>query len=387
MANRIRFCTLLLALLCLPLMLGMTGIEEDKKSDFANKSLQSQNAMALSEDKSEDAADEILSEFAALLPEDKSELATAEGLRSAIGFEAILADLFGAAEGAFSRIFYFLSASLGVAVILSVCEISCGNMSSVVRLPVSAGASLAVYNMLLPLVSEISGALCAVSDFFSGLSGVLTGLTLSLGGAGLASVQAAGMLLTLSLFGSFSGSFLMDVVTMVFATALVGASCSDKAERLASGVKSVFNVGLGILTAALLGLLSLQSLIAGASDSAGLRAARYAVSGLIPVVGSTVSSALATLTSGLSYVGHIVGGASVAVILSITLAPAVILLLYRLALSIVLMLLDFTGTKNAISVFKALRGALDTLISVYFMSSVVYIFEIVLFIKCGVALV
>ena len=51
------------------------------------------------------------------------------------------------------------------------------------------------------------------------------------------------------------------------------------------------------------------------------------------------------------------------------------------------MLLDFTEAKNATSVFKALRGALDTLISVYFMSSVVYIFEIVLFVKCGVGLI
>ena len=387
MGNRIRIFILLFVALLLPFMLGMTGKEEYKRDEKVNNNTQINAIMPLNNEEYGATSEEILSEFSTLLPDGQKDFATVEGLRSAISFEAILAEFFASSEGAFSRIVYFLATSVGVAVILSVCEILWTSGEYLVRLPVSAAASLAVYNMLLPVVEEVSDALFTVSEFFSGLSGILTTLTLSLGGAGLASVQASGMLFTLSVYGNFSSSFLMSIVTMVFATALVGAACSGKAERLASGVKTVFNVGLGLLTAALLGLLSLQNLIAGASDSAALRAARYAVSGLVPVVGSTVSSALATLSSGLSYVGQIVGGASVAVILSITLAPAIILLLYRLALSLVLMLLDFAEAKNATSVFKALRGALDTLISVYFMSSVVYIFEIVLFVKCGVGLV
>jgi hypothetical protein len=109
---------------------------------------------------------------------------------------------------------------------------------------------------------------------------------------------------------------------------------------------------------------------------------RYAVSGLVPIVGSTVSGAMSTIVGGLSGVGGIIGASSVAVILSIALAPLVYLLLYRLAFALAAFVTDMLGGE-ATNTVKGLAGSLDVLISVYVMTTIIYIFEIIVVILGG----
>ena len=80
---------------------------------------------------------------------------------------------------------------------------------------------------------------------------------------------------------------------------------------LGKRIKGVFTWGIGVTTAILLGATSLQSIVASASDGAYLRAAKYAASSAIPIVGSAVSSVLGTLAGGFSYAKGAIGAASV----------------------------------------------------------------------------
>jgi stage III sporulation protein AE len=117
-----------------------------------------------------------------------------------------------------------------------------------------------------------------------------------------------------------------------------------------------------------------------------MSAAKYAASGMIPVVGSTVAGALSTLASGLSYAKGIIGVGAIVVIVGIIISPLVLLLLHRLALSLALILADFLGVSGASRIFGAFRASFDSLIAVYALCSVLYIFNAVLFMKSGVAL-
>ena len=109
-------------------------------------------------------------------------------------------------------------------------------------------------------------------------------------------------------------------------------------------------------------------------------------SGLIPVVGSTVSGALSTLAAGISYSKGVIGAGAIFVIISIVLAPLVSLLAYRFALSLASMLAEMLGACAASRIFTAFRFSLDSLTAVYALSSIIYILEIILFAKAGVAL-
>ena len=126
-------------------------------------------------------------------------------------------------------------------------------------------------------------------------------------------------------------------------------------------------------------------MISSASDSAVLRTARYMTTSLVPVVGSTVSSALSTLSGGLSYARSVIGAGAIGAILLLALSPLVMLLLYRLALSLCLSLSEMLGVQSG--TFSSFRFSLDAITSLYALMSLSFILQLILFIKVGSLLV
>jgi stage III sporulation protein AE len=154
---------------------------------------------------------------------------------------------------------------------------------------------------------------------------------------------------------------------------------------IAKNIRGAFLWGMGALCALFSGVLGLQSILMGAKDSMTIRTARYAISNMIPIVGSSVSGALSTLGGALSYVKDTLGIGTVAVLLSLLLPTLITLLLHRLILSLGSGIVKLISgqDKNAFSVFLV---AFDTLIASYAFSSLIYIIETVIFIKSGVAI-
>ena len=114
-----------------------------------------------------------------------------------------------------------------------------------------------------------------------------------------------------------------------------------------------------------------------------MRAVRYAASGLIPVVGSTVSGAISTLAAGLGYARSIVGGGAILVILYMALSPLILLLIYRLTLTLGGIFAYFSGSAMASRIFSSYRYALDMTVTVYSLSALIYLFEIIIFTVIG----
>ena len=135
-----------------------------------------------------------------------------------------------------------------------------------------------------------------------------------------------------------------------------------------------------------MGAISLQTVVSSAADSARMRAAKYAASSMIPVVGGTVAGSLATLASGLSYVRGIIGAGAVAVLVSIFLSPLVMLLLYRLAVTLAASVSEMLSVGVAARLYRAYARCFDLVIAVYTASVLLYLFEIILFSVSGVAI-
>ena len=66
--------------------------------------------------------------------------------------------------------------------------------------------------------------------------------------------------------------------------------------------------------------------------------------------------------------------------------PLAVLLLYRLSFTVGLKLCESFSASRSASVLKAFASSLDALIAVYSLAVIIYVFEIILFIKSGVAL-
>lgn len=329
-------------------------------------------------------SDSVLSDFEKALPEEYKGISHDDGkMDSLVGPEAVLREIGSALIGASAGFSAFFSALLACIALSAVAEVGEGRLSEVASIGVTVVFGAGLAGAVVPIFSEIAETLRGASEFFAAFVPVAVGVQVSSGAISTASVSAAGMNLTVSALSGLGVPFFLSLASFGLCVGLVSSFGDSSSQALASGVKRFFMWAIGLVCALMMGALSLQTYIASARDSAAMRAARYAATSLIPVVGGTVSGAMATLATGLSYVKSVVGAGALAVLLSMLLSPFIILLLYRTAVSVAAGLSSYLGIKRAEGLLSSVRGAFDLYLAVYSITSVLFIFEIVLFMMSG----
>lgn len=330
--------------------------------------------------------EDYIEDFEDALPDDmKGTLGDSEAILDGASFKTVLTEIYAVLRRNGRDLISFLLTLLSLAALISLVEISDSRLRSAAVTASSVISAICIFERLSPIVSAVTSSLAEAGGFFSRLIPVFSAITVASGGVSTATVGATGMSLTLGIIGAFSSSILPYAISMMLLLGMLpdGQGITGGVLR---AIKGFFGWGVGVICFLLGATMSLQTVIATASDSMLIRSARFTLSSAIPIVGGAVSGALSTLVSGLSYAKGVVGGGSVVVMLGIMLSPIVLLLAYRLILSLSVNFLTFLGTGGGMRAFSAMLGALDSLIGVLVMSTIVYIFEIILFIKGGVAI-
>ena len=334
--------------------------------------------------------DDVIDEFNSVLP-GGYEIDISDTGAEYLGIEAILREILVSLSGRTGEISSFFLTLFGFSILIAMSggtsDLIDGGAEKTVSVSVLTLASVSIFSSILPLFESLGDSLSAMAGFFGAAMPVLTGVSTLLAESTTASVQATNMSITLSIIELFSVRLLLPIAFSFFVISFIGSVGDGGIASLARGIKSAFMWGVGIISTVIAAIVSIQSVVASAHDSALLRAARYAASGTIPIVGTTVASALGTLGGGLAFVKSSIGAAAIAVILSITLSPLVILLLYRVAFSLCSSLLEFCSATDGVRCFSSFRTSIDAIIAVYSMSTLIAIVELVVFLKGGVAAV
>lgn len=325
-------------------------------------------------------ADELIEEYEALIGKENI---TEEENISYLGLDSLLFEIESAADREKSRIGSFFLLLIGVSVLMTLSGLVSGELSHAARAAASFVASLSVFSRLLPLVEEVASSLGVIRGFFSSLIPILSSSLAMSGATATGGVTAAGMGVTLEISSRFTEKFLFTLTSGMFIVSVSGAY-GGSVGNLSKSIKSAFTKGLGLLTTVLIGLVAIQTLISQSQDNTAMRAARYAATSTIPMVGGVVAGSLSTLVGGLAYARSIIGGSALAVIIGISLSPLVILLFYRLAFFLAISFLEFCSMDEGATCLSGLRDALDALITVYVMSTVIYILEIIIVLKAEV---
>ncbi len=323
-------------------------------------------------DPAREGVEEILHDFSLILPSGMEDYANGAG--SSLGVDSLLGELVSAIGGGLPDAVLFFLLAFGAAVAIGLASLCPSELSPSVRGGVTVVAGGALLLSVLPLSADLAAALDSLGGLFSGVSALLASLAALGGGGAVAAASAAGTSLTLTLFGGLCGALLPLCSVMLFLG--VVSSIGGTASPLLATVRGWFTRGVGIITALIGGLFSLQTAVSAIGDSATLRAIRYAATGTIPVVGGAVSGALSTLAGGVGYASHIIGGGGVAAMLTLALAPLVRLLLYRLALAAARLVADSLPDGGSLCL-SSLAAGLDSLIAVYSLATVIYLFETV----------
>lgn len=337
--------------------------------------------------------DAFLEELRTLLPEGFSpDVTDADALGEAVGVRALFSFLLGEVRGSGDEVLSFFFLLMGASLFFSLAGAlragAGGTLGEICETALAAVLSLALFERMHALLEETAEGLSGAGRFFGGILPLLTGITAAGGGGTTAASQAMTMEMTLSVLTALTDGVLLPLAMTLFALGLLGAIGGEGGGTLVGmtgSVRRLFLWLVGVVTAVLAAALAMQSVISSAADSAAMRAARFAAADLLPLVGGAVSGALSAAASGLLYVKSIVGVSSVAALLFLSLPVLVRLLLYRAAFGVAIGFLSCTGAKAGERTLSAFRAALDTLIALSALSLLLYIFGIVCFMKCGVA--
>lgn len=332
------------------------------------------------------ASEPILDELEEIIPE--SVETDGEGGVDVLGVGALFDLFISAMSGESSRFLPFFFSLLGLAVLVAVSDgagsLGDGQVGKVTSKMVLIPVSVSIFSTVYGLCGEVRDSLSQVADFFGAAIPVLTAVNTASASMSTAAVQGANMSITLSLMERLAVGALLPLCFCMFSLSFISSlSDGQGVASVSRGIKSSFMWCVGIISTVLAAVVSIQSVVASAKDSATLRAARYAASGTIPIVGTTVASALATLGGGMAVVRSTVGGSCIAVILVLAVSPLVMLLLYRLGVALCVSLLEFCGSSGGVRVFSSFKSVLDCLIATYSVTVLVAIIEFVVFMKGG----
>ena len=328
----------------------------------------------------------VLNDFIEIIPEGMEEVADPSGSADAVGMAFLLECIADTVNGKAGELTVFLLTLIGLSMLTSLASMKEGEIGKACRGSVSIVAAAVILDKMFALVDVIGESLADINEFYALVIPIVSSVNALGLSLGVASAQAAGMSLSLQIYSFLSGGFLYSFVGALTALGALSSIDGTSFGRIAQSVKKAFLWFVGIITAFMGATFSLQSLISSYADSTVMRGAKYAVAGMIPIVGSSISGALSVLASGFSYLKGAVGGGAIAIIITFAIAPLVTLLLYRAAFGIAMLFSDICLQDGSVGVLGAFSFAIDSLIAVYSLTMVIYIVQLAVFLKGGVAL-
>lgn len=184
--------------------------------------------------------------------------------------------------------------------------------------------------------------------------------------------------------GSFIASFLQGVVLQVlrFCAMLVlvnSISPNERFTRLIKLMKTFVSWTLGTCFTAFLGVLAVKGIGGGAFDSVAIRAAKYAVDNLVPVVGGLFKDSLETLAGCSMIVKNAIGLTGMLSLVAALLAPGISILVVIIGYRLCAALMEPLGQTQLLSVLDNLASVLTTLlVTLLTVAAIFFVFVTVL---------
>lgn len=287
----------------------------------------------------------------------------------------------------------FLSVMLGTVLISSAVgvmsrDISGGKMAPAVSMIMTLALAVYITGTLERLVGEISAFACSVSTFCGAMVPMMAGLLSASANTAGAAVTSSGLL--------FFSSAVEYVVTYIFiplfriGTALAVISSVSGPESGAGSIcgmiKKAFCWLLAGAAMIFSTVLSYQTELAAAADTAAARSVKYAVGSAIPVVGGALGDAVRTAAAGLSVIKSGAGTVGIIALILLTLPLLISLAYTSLSLAAASFAASMLGCGREASLLSELRSVTGFGIALVSLTSFVFIFALALFMKTAPAL-
>lgn len=201
---------------------------------------------------------------------------------------------------------------------------------------VSLAGTLAVTAVAVADVNALlgmgTGAIKGMTSFANVLLPAAAAVTAATGAVtGAAARQLAAALFSDLLVNLINGLLVPVLYGYIAASVAQAAVGEDRLKRLADLLKWAVTTALTLVMMVFVGYLTASGVVAGTADAATVKAAKFAISGAIPVVGGILSDAAETVLASAGVLKGTVGVFGMVTILGICLVPLLQLSVHYLA--------------------------------------------------------
>ena len=249
----------------------------------------------------------------------------------------------------------------------------------------SVTVSLAVFRVAEGTVAGVTDCLSSLTRVLGAFLPVMTALSVSGGGVASAASAASGTAAVLSLVGLFFCRVLPAVAGCCFGLSLVGTLGGEdlKLDGISSNLRGFFLFASGVLSTLFTGSLALQTGLSASSDGMALKTAKTALSGMIPIVGGTVSGTLSTVSGSLALLRRSVGVGAVYALLLLLLPTLLRLLLFRFSFSLSAAVARAFSLSHTERLLGEFRGVFDLLLASLAMGASILFISVGILVRCA----
>jgi stage III sporulation protein AE len=243
---------------------------------------------------------------------------------------------------------------------------------------------VAVTVISLPVSQTITTAASALGSggiFMAGYIPVFAGITASSGQITSAASYSVIVVFASNLAVTIATNYMIPILSVCMALGIIEAiNPNFSLSGITAAIQKVTQTIISFAMVIFLGLLSTQSIIGASADTLGVKAAKFAASNFIPIVGSAVADAYTTVKASLGLLRGGVGFFGIAAIFVMIIPPLLEVGLMRLAFSAAEIACDLFGTTS----IKVLLSNTVKILSLVF--SILVCFSVMLIISTAVVM-
>lgn len=245
--------------------------------------------------------------------------------------------------------------------------------SYVIGISLAAAVLMPVVSVVGSCVSAIKAAGVFMLSFIPVYAGMLVAKGKSLTAAGFSTV----MLAVSEAVTSICSFVIVPLTGMQLGLSLSGATVSEiNLSSVSRAVTKVSRWVLGLSTTVLLGVLSMQTLISGSADSLSFKTTRFIVGSTVPIVGSAVAEALATVKGCVGLLGSSVAVYGIAAVALLFLPLIIELLIWRVTLVFTASVAEMLSQTKAAELIRTVDNCISTVLGILIFIGVLFVISI-----------
>lgn len=251
----------------------------------------------------------------------------------------------------------------------------------------TATALLVATVVLVKLTSTVSLASMAISvasNFVYAFIPVFCSIVVASGGITTGFSTNTTLLILAQGLSFISSNVFMPIVNCYLALGVTSSLRYElNLDKLLSSVKKIITTCISFVSGVFVSVLSVKTAVAGRADMLGLRSIRFAINSVVPVIGSSISEGLLSIQAYSSLIKSSVGIVGVMAVVLVFLPSIIEVVLWRISLTLCVIVSDVFGDKSVSAVLSAFLNTLLLINVILILSMVTTVISFGLLIAAG----